>query len=133
MSKKRQRTATKRNGLSPTQRMFVIARARGKSVAESAEIAGIDRTTPAAHWDMEVINQCIADLQMSWVTSPIDALAPLLPLALEQLEELIKGREFEAIQELFIRVWGKPIQRSEITGKDGNALNINVTFGNEND
>ena len=127
MGNKRQQRATKGNTITPTQRAFIIARARGKSVADAAEEAGIDRTTPAAHWDMDVINAAIAELQMSWVTSPVDALTPLLPAALEQLGELIKGREFDAIQELFNRVWGKPVQRSELSGPGGEPIKIQQT------
>lgn len=127
MGKKRQPSATKRNTLSPTQRAFVIARARGMSVADSAQEAGVDRTTPAAHWDMDMINAAIAELQMSWVVSPVDALKPLLPVALEQLGELIKGREFEAIQELFNRLWGKPVQRQELSGPGGEPIRVQQT------
>jgi hypothetical protein len=122
-----QQKLTKVNELTATQRAFVIARAQGKTVAQAAEVAGINRSTPAAKWDMDLINEAIAELQMSWVSSPIEALAPLLPVALEQLGELIKGREFEAIQELFNRLWGKPVQRSELSGPGGEPIRVQQT------
>lgn len=127
-----QQKLTKVNELTATQRAFVIARAQGKTVAQAAEVAGINRSTPAAKWDMDLINEAIAELQMSWVTSPVDALTPLLPVALQQLDELIKGRDFDAIQELFNRLWGKPVQRSELSGPGGAPLKAYVVTNDFN-
>lgn len=121
---KSQQKSTKVSELTATQRAFVIARAHGKTIAQAAEDAGINRSTPAKLWDMDLINQAIAEIQQTWIANPNDALQALLPIALEKLKESLSGGRFEAVQEVLNRVWGKPVQRSELTGANGGPIEV---------
>lgn len=123
---------TKLSMLTPTQRAFVIARAHGKTIIEAAEVAGINRNTPRL-WDADLINEAIAEIQQSWIANPNDAMQALLPLALQQLGELLKGRSFEAIQEVFNRAWGKAVQRQELSGPGGDVITVKVEYASDHD
>lgn len=129
MSKTEQNLA-KLSMLTPTQRAFVIARAHGKTVIEAAEAAGINRNTPRL-WNSDLINQAIAEIQQTWIDNPRDAIEFLLPLALEKLGETLKDGRFEAIQEVLNRVWGKPVQRSELTGANSGPLVVRVEYDDD--
>ena len=113
---------TEYQALSPTERIFVLARARGKSVAKATEEAGIHRGTPAANWDMDRINGAIMAVQSVLFENQADAVAHLMPEAMAQLEKAVKAGDIAAIKEVFDRRWGKATQRNEHTGKNGEPL-----------
>ena len=108
--------------LSPTERIFVLARARGKSVTDSTKEAGIHRSTPASNWDMDRINAAILAVQGVLFENQTDAVAHLVPEAIAQLEKAVKAGDIAAIKEVFDRRWGKATQRNEHTGKNGEPL-----------
>lgn len=113
MSDETRQIATKCDMLTPSQRVFVLCRARGKTVAEASKEAGVSRTTPATHWDMEEINAAILEVQQRMIANPSDAFTPLLPKALGTLERALDHNSMDAAKEVFNRLWGKPLQRTE--------------------
>lgn len=104
---------TKLDMLTPSQRVFAMFRARGKSVAESAKEAGVARNTPASTWDMELINAAILEIQRQMISSPMEAVGALVPVAIEQLGKAAgQGKEW-AVREVFDRAWGKAAQTNK--------------------
>lgn len=113
MSDESQPNETKCSMLTPSQRVFAMHRARGRSVAESAKEAGVARSTPAAHWDMDLINAAILEIQQQMIASPMEAIGPLVPAAVEELAKaLAEGKEWAA-REVFDRAWGKAAQTNK--------------------
>lgn len=110
------------DALTPTQRVFVQSRARGKTVTQAAKDADVARTTPSTHWDTEAINAAILEIQQQHLKDSALALAHLLPAAIAMLETSVSSGELGAIKEVFDRIWGKAPQRQEITGGDGEPL-----------
>ena len=113
MSDETRRNMTKLDTLTPSQRVFVMYRARGRSVAESAKEAGVARNTPASTWNMDLINAAILEIQQQMITSPIEAIGPLIPKAVAKLNAALDRGEEWAITETFDRGWGKPVQTNK--------------------
>lgn len=129
MSDETQQNSTKLNMLSPTQRVFVAARARNKSVAESAREAGINRTTPAATWDMDLINAAILEMQQALFSDAAKAVFHLVPDAINCVgKEIKRGGPvgLAAAKEVFDRAWGKAVQRNELGGIGGGAIPLEM-------
>lgn len=129
MSDESQHNITKLAALTPSQRVFVMCRARGKPVAESAKEAGVHRATPAATWDMDLINAAILEVQQQMISSPLDAIGHLIPKAIEQLEAALNKGDLAAVREVFDRTWGKAMQPNK-TENSGEVL-IRVSYAND--
>lgn len=113
MSDETQQNSTKLNTLTPTQRVFVMSRARGKSVIAAAKEAGINRTTPAATWDMDLINAAILELQQAMFTDGAKAVEHIIPDAIENLASAVKRGDIQAIKEVLNRRYGMPKQQQD--------------------
>jgi hypothetical protein len=112
--------------LTPTQRVFVMSRARGRSVADSAKEAGVGRATPANHWDMDLINGAILELQQEMASSAAAAVAHLIPKSLAKLEAALdKGKEW-AVKETNDRAWGKPSQTNKNEQSGGVVVEVRL-------
>ena len=129
MSDESRQNMTKLDMLTPSQRIFVMLRARGRSVADSAKEAGVARNTPASIWDMDLINGAILEIQQQMISSPIEAIGPLIPAAIEGLADALAKKEEWAIKETFDRSWGKPTQRQEIAGDASKPVVVKVLRG----
>jgi hypothetical protein len=99
--------------LTPTQRVYVFARARGKSNTEAAEQAGVSRRTPL-NWDSDLINAAILELQQELFSDGAKAVAHIVPAAIAELEKAVTSGDIAAIREVFDRRWGKPIARNDV-------------------
>lgn len=126
MSEHNPQTATKLHELSPAQRLFVMARARGVNITQSAQEAGVSRNTIYKVWDTDLIAAAILEVQQQMIRDSAVALQHILPDAIKQLEAAVESGDLNAVKEVFNRVWGKPVERKEISGPDGGA--IPVTF-----
>lgn len=114
--------------LTPTQRLFVMARAQGKTVRQAAKDAGVARTSPTTNWDMDAINAAILEVQERMIKDSAAALQHILPDAISQLETAVHNGDLNAIKEVFARIWGKPVDRKELSGPDGGAIPIQHTL-----
>lgn len=125
--------------LTPTQRVFVMARARGLTVAKAATLAGVARNTPATNWDTDTINGAILEIQEQMVKDAAQALQHIVPAAVFGLEAAVHMGDLNAIKEVLNRVWGKPIERKEVSGPDGSAIpltfiqTLNDAYGGDDD
>lgn len=117
---------TKLDILTPTQRIFAMSRARGKSVSDSAKDAGIARNTPASVWDMDLINGAILELQQEMASSAAAAVAHLIPKALAKLEAALDKGEEWAVKETNDRAWGKPSQTNRNEQSGGIVIEVRL-------
>lgn len=127
---------TEYQDLTPTQRIFVLARARGKSVAFATKEAGINRASPAANWDTDKINAAILAVQTAIFNDQSAAVAHIVAPAIEELEKAVKTGDIVAIKEVFDRRWGKSTQRNEFSGQVSVAHKVyiaNDEFSPDND
>jgi len=119
--------STKFDALTPTQRLYVTARALGKTVKDAAAAAGINRTTPTT-WDQELVNGAILERQAEHAKDAAAAVAHLLPGAIAQLEKAMIAGDLRAVIEVFDRSWGKAKQQQEIKGT-GEPVIVKVLYG----
>jgi phage terminase small subunit len=124
MSDETQQNMAKLSMLTPTQRVFVMHRARGKSITVAAAAAGVNRNTPTSQWDADLIAAAILEVQQQMINSPVEAIGPLIPHAVERLNEaLTKGEEW-AVKETFDRAWGKAQQTTKTEQSGGLKIEI---------
>lgn len=122
MSEHNPQATTKLNELSPAQRLFVLARARGVNITQAAKDAGVGRTTIYKVWDTDLIAAAILEVQQQMIRDSAVALQHILPDAIKQLEAAVDSGDLNAVKEVFNRVWGKSIERKEVSGPDGGAI-----------
>lgn len=126
MSEHNPQTATKLHELSPAQRLFVMSRARGVNITQAAQDAGVSRNTVYKVWDTELIAAAILEVQQQMIKDSGIALQHILPDAIKQLEAAVDSGDLNAVKEVFNRVWGKSIERKEVSGPDGGAIPVNI-------
>jgi len=131
MSEQTRQNSTKFDILTPTQRIYVTARALGKTVKDAAAAAGISRTTHTT-WDRELINGAILERQATHAKDAAAAVAHLLPGALAQLEKAVASGDLRAVVEVLDRTWGKAKQQQEIKGT-GEPFIVKVLYGADMD
>lgn len=114
--------------LSPEQLKFVERRMYERSDADAARALGIPTSTVYS-WDNKAdVNEAVKLASMDGVHVAKERLHRLLGKAIDGLEIELgnKRNRMPAIQEVFDRTLGKPVQRNELSGPDGDAIDLKL-------
>ena len=112
--------------LTRNQRRYVIAMLDSPTKKEAAEMIGVQPDT-VYHWNSDV-DDLIAIIEADRQAAALVILSNQAPMAaMVKVAGLESGNESVrqgASTEILDRVLGKPTQRTELTGMDGDDLNI---------
>jgi len=122
------------NELTPTQRRFVVAMTEYPNKKESAEAIGIAPQT-AYNWNGAVneavafVRENVALATLGVITANAAKAAMVKSAGLDSDDERIAQA---AATEIIDRILGRPTQRSEVTGKDGEPI-FRLSWGDNAD
>jgi hypothetical protein len=120
-------------GFTIDQWRFIAARLNTSTDKEAAEMIGVNVATPPRWPNKPEINKAVAELQSEAVSGAVAALKQSSLQAAMTIIGLMRSEDeavrLRAAQDVLDRANGKASQRTEITGKDGDALNIIMTWG----
>ena len=122
------------NALTPTQRRFVVAMTEHPNKKESAEAIGISPQT-AYNWNgnvneaIDFVRDNIALATLGVLTANAAKAAMVKSAGLDSDDERIAQA---AATEIIDRILGKSVQRSEVTGRDGEPI-FKLTWGDNAD
>jgi hypothetical protein len=121
------------SGFSVDQWRFIAARLNTTTDKEAAEEIGLNDKTPSKWPNKSLINDAIAELRIEAAAGAVEALkqsslkaAMVIAGLLDSDDEPVRLR---AAQDILDRVNGKPTQRQEITGADGESLSVRLDWG----
>jgi hypothetical protein len=119
------------DGLDTREIEYVQARANAKSDLEALRLCGFSRGWLNSH-DKENLNKRALEFKTDGILRAQMKLDEALPKAVDGLVKLLDSRneniKIKAQTEIMDRRMGRPVQKSEVTGADGNALEIVVKY-----
>ena len=111
------------------QRRFAVAMLEHGTKKEAAKAIGLE---PNTVYKWGVVDEVVALMSNDIVNKTIDMLSSAATKAamikLAGLDSDSEKTRQDAASEILDRVLGKPKQRQEVTGKDGDSININFVW-----
>jgi hypothetical protein len=116
--------------LTRTQRLFITRYHEFRTKKDCAEAVGVTANTVYAWPDYvwkaaELYEDHIAGAALITLQDNVTKAALIKAAGLDSSDERIQQM---SATEILDRYFGKPKQRTELTGEDGDGVNINVTF-----
>ncbi len=121
------------DNLDADQRLYIKWRARGLTRHAASQRVGVSRNTSKSWEDQNWFWPAVEAEQERILGDPTEMLNELVPKAWKVIEQRLAKGDLYAAQDVLDRRYGKPTQRQEVSGKNGERMVFTLHLDNPND